>query len=59
MKIPFSYVVRNLAARRLTTALTAGLPELTDGWSYRTFRLITPVSGAAKGFLRADITAAP
>jgi len=24
MKVPFSYVVRNLAARRLTTALTAG-----------------------------------
>ena len=24
MRIPFSYVVRNLAARRLTTLLTAG-----------------------------------
>jgi autotransporter-associated beta strand protein len=41
-------------------ALSAGLPApLSAGWSYRTFRLTTPVSGAAKGFLRADITAAP
>jgi autotransporter-associated beta strand protein len=39
-----------------TTALTEGMPELGDGWSYRTFRLTTPVSGATKGFLRAKVT---
>jgi autotransporter-associated beta strand protein len=42
-----------------TAALTAGMPDLSDGWSYRTFRLSSPVSGATKGFLRADISEAP
>ncbi len=37
------------------TPLTADMPPAGDGWSYRSFRLGTPVSGAAKGFLRADV----
>lgn len=42
-----------------STALGSGLPILPAGWTYRTFRLVTPVSAAAKGFLRADATDAP
>lgn len=37
-----------------TTALSAGLPALSSGWTYRTFRLTAPVSSAPKGFLRAN-----
>lgn len=37
-----------------TTALSAGLPALSTGWTYRTFRLTAPVSSAPKGFLRAN-----
>ncbi|WP_035609202.1 autotransporter-associated beta strand repeat-containing protein [Haloferula sp. BvORR071] len=42
-----------------TTALTAGLPALSSGWTYRTFRLTAAVSAARKGFLRADASDAP
>jgi fibronectin-binding autotransporter adhesin len=43
----------------VTPALSSGLPSLDTGWTYRTFRLSTPVSSAAKGFLRIGITEAP
>jgi autotransporter-associated beta strand protein len=42
-----------------TTALSAGLPGLTTGWTYRTFRLTSTVSSAPKGFLRAGAAEAP
>jgi fibronectin-binding autotransporter adhesin len=39
---------------------SAGMPALSTGWTYRTFRLdgAIPARGAT-GFLRADVTAAP
>ena len=42
-----------------TAALTTGLPDLTSGWAYRTFRIVAPVNTAPKGFLRAAATEAP
>jgi fibronectin-binding autotransporter adhesin len=39
------------------TALTGNMPLLTPGWTYRTFRLTAATNAAAKGFLRADVTA--
>lgn len=39
--------------------LSAGLPNLSDGWTYRTFRLTSAVSSAPKGFLRAGAGEAP
>jgi autotransporter-associated beta strand protein len=42
-----------------TAVLSAGLPVLTTGWTYRTFRLVAPVTAAPKAFLRADATDAP
>ncbi|MCW1921197.1 autotransporter-associated beta strand repeat-containing protein [Luteolibacter arcticus] len=40
-------------------ALTAGMPGLTTGWTYRTFRLTATTAAAPKGFLRADVSTAP
>lgn len=40
-----------------TAVLSTNLPDLTPGWTYRTFRLTSPVSAVSKGFLRADVTA--
>ena len=41
------------------TAIQAGLPALTTGWTYRTFRSPGPVSGDPKEFIRVLIEAAP
>lgn len=41
------------------TALTASMPLLSTGWTYRTFRLTALTSAAPKGFLRADVSTAP
>jgi hypothetical protein len=35
----------------IAPALEAGLPLLNRGWSYRTFRMSTPVAGSSAGFL--------
>lgn len=43
----------------VTPALSAGLPALSSGWEYRSFRLSTTVSAAPKGFLRAEVTELP
>jgi autotransporter-associated beta strand protein len=44
-------------------ALSAGLPVLGQGWSYRSFRLDGAVGGASprgpRGFLKAEVSAAP
>ena len=37
-------------------ALTDNMPNLTTGWTYRTFRLTALTSAAPKGFLRADVS---
>lgn len=47
------------AAVEETAALGAGLPVLSSGWTYRTFRLTATVSSTPKGFLRADASDAP
>lgn len=36
--------------------LGAGLPSLTAGYSYRSFRLTTPTASGAEGFLRVDFS---
>lgn len=41
----------------VTPALAAGLPALDVGWSYRTFRITTPVSGSPQNYIRAKIEA--
>ncbi|WP_265594840.1 autotransporter-associated beta strand repeat-containing protein [Haloferula sp. BvORR071] len=38
------------------TALQSGLPAVSSGWTYRSFRLAGPVSSADKGFMRVVIT---
>ena len=38
------------------TALSPGMPALSAGWVYRSFRLTAVTSAEPKGFLRADIT---
>jgi autotransporter-associated beta strand protein len=43
----------------VTPALSAGLPAVNSGWSYRTFRLTNPVTSAAAGFLRSEVTITP
>jgi len=43
----------------VTPALSAGLPAVNSGWSYRTFRLTNPVTSAAAGFLRSEVTTTP
>ncbi len=40
----------------LLSALSDGLPDLSTGWEYRSFRLATPISDAAGGFLRTDVS---
>lgn len=41
------------------TAIQTGLPALSTGWTYRTFRTPGPVSGDPKEFIRVLIEAAP
>lgn len=41
------------------TAIQAGLPALTTGWTYRTFRSPGPVSGDPREFIRVLIEDAP
>jgi hypothetical protein len=43
----------------VTPALDAGLPVLSTGWTYRTFRAPGTVSTVPKAFLRAEISEAP
>lgn len=43
----------------VTPALSSGLAAPPTGWSYRTFRLSTPVSGGPRGFLRAGFSPNP
>ena len=44
------------AVSEVTPADDAGLPTLDSGWSYRTFRLDTPITGTAPmGYLRATV----
>jgi hypothetical protein len=38
---------------QVTPALGAGLPALTAGWSYRTFRTPDPTGSLARQFIRA------
>jgi autotransporter-associated beta strand protein len=49
----------NQTVSEVTPALSSGLPALSAGWSYRTFRLEGEVGGATprgpKGFLRAAV----
>ena len=50
----------SLDVTEVTPALSADMPGLSTGWSYRTFRLPgTPGSPNAKAFLRADVSEAP
>ena len=50
----------SLDVTEVSPALSADMPDLSDGWSYRTFRLPgTPGSPHAKAFLRADVSEAP
>ena len=39
----------------ISPALDAGLPPLSPGWEYHSFRLDTPVPLAPRGFLRAGV----
>jgi len=39
----------------VTPAEAIGLPALSAGWEYRTFRIVQPFSGPDHGFLRASI----
>jgi autotransporter-associated beta strand protein len=49
----------SLDVTEVTPALSADMPGLSAGWSYRTFRLPgTPGSPHAKAFLRADVSEA-
>ena len=40
-------------------ALQSGLPALSEGWSYRTFRHPNPIDSGTRGFLRTTIELAP
>ncbi|MEK7952468.1 beta strand repeat-containing protein [Luteolibacter soli] len=49
-----------LNVTEVTPALSSGMPGLSTGWSYRSFRLPgTPGSPNPKAFLRADVSDAP
>jgi hypothetical protein len=58
------YVVRagadlsawTLDVDEVTPALTAGLPTLNNGWSYRTFRVSGPVSGMSRVFFQVGVS---
>lgn len=43
----------------ITPALSAGLAPPPAGWSYRSFRLSSPVSASPRGFLRAGFSPTP
>jgi hypothetical protein len=43
----------------LSPPLTAHLPLLDRGWSYRTFRFFTPATTSSSGFLLRDVAPAP
>lgn len=43
----------------VTPALSAGLPALASGWSYRTFRIAGPVSASNRAWFQVAVTQAP
>jgi hypothetical protein len=43
----------------VTPTLSAGLPSLAVGWTYRTFRASGTVPSASKTFLRAKVSETP
>ena len=43
----------------VTPTLSAGLPSLSSGWSYRTFRASGTVPTVSKTFLRAKVSETP
>lgn len=43
----------------VTPALAAGLPQLSNGWSYRTFRVAGPVSSYSRVYFQVAVTQAP
>jgi transcriptional antiterminator Rof (Rho-off) len=43
----------------VTPALSAGLPALNDGWSYRTFRIAGPVSLRPKAYFQLGVNYVP
>lgn len=43
----------------VTPALSAGLPALNTGWTYRSFRTAAPVTSGTRNYLRTKIEAAP
>lgn len=49
----------SMTVSEVVPAVTADLPILPDGWSYRTFRTPGSVTSSSKVFLRAKVTAAP
>jgi hypothetical protein len=50
----------SLNVTEVTPALSAGMPALSTGWGYRTFRVPgTPGSSEAKGFLRVNVAESP
>jgi hypothetical protein len=57
--VPFSDAITEVGAGAELTAIQTGLPGLTTGWTYRTFRAPGAVQRVPKSFLRATISATP
>ncbi len=56
---PFADAVTVVPAGPELTAIQAGLPPLSTGWSYRTFRAPGTVPTVPKAFLRAKVSETP